>query len=71
MATMYLNKTTKQFMGYGNEGDIDLSVQTDLEFINIDVAIPWEELQTIDPDTGIEETEPFRWTGTGWQLIGE
>ena len=71
MATMYLHKTTKQFMGYGTEGSIDLSIHTDLEYVDIDVEIPWEELETINPVTGINETEPFRFTGTGWELIGE
>ncbi len=69
MATMYLHKTTKQFMGYGTPGSIDLSIHTDLEYVDIATEIPWNELETDNPDTGINETEPFKWTGSTWELI--
>lgn len=56
-------------MGYGTPGSIDLSIHTDLEYVDIATEIPWSELETENPNTGINETEPFKWTGSTWEFI--
>jgi len=66
MLVYWLDKETKQLMGQGNDTDLDLSVETNLEKIITDIE-PIEEI--IDPDSSVQELKPVRWTGTEWELI--
>ena len=64
-----LNKETKEYLGEGEHTDIDVSVQTDIEMLQTDVAPNYEEFEYLNEEHCILEFHPFRWTGTGWELI--
>ena len=44
-------------------------MQTDIEMLQTDVAPNYEEFEYLNEEHCILEFHPFRWTGTGWELI--
>ena len=69
MHVYWLNKETKQYMGEGNDTDIDLSVETHLEMLQTDITPDYDAFEVNNEDALVSELHPFRWTGTGWELI--
>lgn len=68
MFVYWLDKETKQYMGQGNDTDIDLGVSTHIEMLQTEIE-PSKDFEYIDEVHCIIEYHPFRWNGTGWELI--
>ena len=62
MRVFWLEKSTKRYMGEGNDTDIDVTVETHLESLTTDLEPPFENT-TQGVELGMMIPKPVYWTG--------
>jgi len=70
MRVFWLEKSTKRYVGEGNDTDIDLSVETHLESLTTDLEPPWE-ISDEGVSLGINIPKPVYRTGSAWEIREE